>query len=358
MYTELPRLIDKYSRQQFRQLVSEYLDLATADSVYDQFCLRRVNEIEVVSGVDVWELHLKNQLRLISEQYKQYLRVETTQIDPLVTQYMERQVLTTRKGTQTTTLNHSNARTDNLSISSTGSSTPGITETRRTVGQSTSGGTDNTDSGQTLDRTSTETRDTTRTDALQDKTTYNTTNTATNDSRTMNAQLPQSISYGSTGTSGRDSGLPGSLDWSVATAQQENDSTQTTENTGTDTVDHTGTSKDTGTVTTKETGSPTGYDRNTYQGTTDSDVTETVSRTGRDSETRTDSHTGTQTMQTTGTDTVGTDQDDNVKERMTGRTGSPQELLDAARQYILKTNAFEWLCARLNENFVWMGGYY
>lgn len=358
MYTELPRLIDKYTRPQFAQLVSEYLDLATAYSVYDQFCLRRINEIEEIAGVNVWELHLKNQLRLISEQYKQYLRVETTQIDPLVTQYMERQVLSTRRGTQTTTLNHSNARTDNLSISSTGSSTPGVVETRRTVGQSTSGGTDNTDTGETLDRTSKETRDTTRTDNLQDQTTYDTTNETTSDSRAMNSQLPQSVSYSSGGTSSRDSGLPGSMDWTVATAQQENDGTQTVTNEGTETTGHTGTSKDTGTITTTESGSPTGYNRNTYSGTTDNDVTETVTKTGSDAQTRTDTHTGTQTLTTTGTDTVGNDQDDNTRERLTGRTGSPQELLEAARTYILRTNAFEWLCDRLNENFVWMGGYY
>lgn len=358
-YTILPRLIDAYTRTEFAQLVSGYLDLATAYDVYDQFCLRRLNTIEDVNGVNVWELHLKNQLRLIAEQYKAYLRVQTTDFDPMVSEYVERQILTTSHGTDTTTLNHSTTRTDDLTTAQTGSSTPGVTETRRTIAEGTIGGTDNTDRGETLDRTSTETRNTTRTDDLSDTVTHNTTETATTDQRAISAQLPHSITHYTTGTAGRDSGIPSDLGWDTATAQQESDGKTTTSRTGTDKTDHEGTVKDTGTVTTAETGSPTGYDRNTYGQESSGETTETITRTGRDATTNQTTHTGTQSSAVSGIDTVGRQKDDDVRERMTGRHGqAPAEMLEKARTYILRTNAFEWLCNQLNENFIWMEVYY
>lgn len=347
-YEILPRLIEKYTEEEFVDIVSpDYLDTVTAQALYQNFAFRRVNTAEKIAGKDVWEHHIKQQLRLIGGQYQNYLRVETTKIDPLVTDYIERQILRTGSGTIKGNGSVTNEKTGSSTTTTENVFTPNTTETKNTTGKTTTEGTDNTDSGETLDRTSTETRNTT------DTTTGTTSESKTGDNRQVTAQLPHSEGYNTTGTAGRNSGLPSALDWYSMTTQAEAD--EETETTGNSNETVTGS----GTITTAETGSPTSFSDNEYNSEVNLTQAETTTKTGTETTEGTVSVSDTGSATQTTQDSRTTAEDSDTRERATGRSGrSPQELLDLARNYVLKTNSFKWLCDELNENFVWLEVYY
>lgn len=344
---EYPRLVEKYTETEFKTLTSDLIDELTATNLYYHFCLRRVNETEKINNLDIWELHFKSALRLLSSQYSEYLRIENIKIDPMVTDYIERQIRTKNAGTTETTT------AGTITETSTNGGTTTTTETPRTIRtttrniNNTENSTDNLTQSQTLDTNTTETRNTTDTTA---GTTSDST-TAANDTREMQRTLPNTTYYTNYGVNtARDSSMPQRLVWTDASTQGERDSKETTTANGSNNTETTAT----GTITTATTGNPTGTTAETYSGNSTGTETATEEAGGTSTTAAETTGTGSRTGNNSGTNSTESTAAGQTREQYTGRHGqAPQDLLDRAREYILRTNAFEWLCIKLNANFLW-----
>lgn len=172
------------------------IDEATQTAIVNWFQFRKV------SDNDKFVAYFQRLLKANEEQYINYMRIQTVQFDPLVTQYMER--LLNRDGSSSekdkdTTVNTGNDTVNTSGTAKTNNSDNSVTDSR--------GVDSTTQNGETGDKS-------------------------------MNAQLPQS----STGAS---AGLPDNLNWNYATQQDErkgtsknnskSESTGKTTNTGTST---------------------------------------------------------------------------------------------------------------------------
>ena len=149
-FDSLPRLGELYTLDEFKENVCQgetFIDSVTAESLYYYFLTRKVCSVETmqVKGgetVNYFELFFRRHLQKYSPQYLQYLRVQTTEIDPMVTQYMERLIdrvnvnsrKTERSNTDTTS--GTNKQTTNTNDSRNG--TQNVTE--NTSGDKTTGG--------------------------------------------------------------------------------------------------------------------------------------------------------------------------------------------------------------------------
>ena len=203
----IKQLIDAYTIKEFETLTNKYIDKATADNLYNHFIFRYIDDPEEIKtgkdeeNVSIWEKHFLAKLSEVESQYNQYLRIETIQIDPMVTEYFE-------------SWDETKGNAKNISdVTNSGTS---ITTNSGTSGNDT----------------------TTTTNENDD------TNSTTNaDTLTMTAQLPQSISYNSA-----TSGLPNSLDWRTASSQAESKTESTTNTTASkneqSTIKNTGTTTD------------------------------------------------------------------------------------------------------------------
>lgn len=172
------------------------IDEATQTAIVNWFQFRKV------ADNDKFVAYFQRLLKANEEQYINYMRIQTVQFDPLVTQYMER--LLNRDGSSSekdkdTTVNTGNDTVNTSGTAKTNNSDNSVTDSR--------GVDSTTQNGETGDKS-------------------------------MNAQLPQS-------STGAGAGLPENLNWMYATQQDErkgtsknnskSESTGKTTNTGTST---------------------------------------------------------------------------------------------------------------------------
>ena len=172
------------------------IDEATQTAIVNWFQFRKV------SDNDKFVAYFQRLLKANEEQYLNYMRIQTIQFDPLVTQYMER--LLNRDGVNSekdkdTTVNTGNDTINTSGTAKTNNSDNSVTDSR--------GSDSTTQNGETGDKS-------------------------------MNAQLPQS-------STGAGAGLPANMNWNYATQQDErkgtsknnskSESTGKTTNTGTST---------------------------------------------------------------------------------------------------------------------------
>lgn len=314
---------------------------------------------------DKFGAFFNRELILRNRQYNQYLRTETVEFDPMVSDYVERQIL--RDDTQAGTVNATQNETSNGTVTDTDSTTGnGTTSTtrhdegtsnRKLVSENTSSNTQSgtskqTNSGndKTVENSSTETdRSTTNT------TTSTSTQTAEQDAQALQGTTPDSSVYPA-------AGFPEGLAWQYASGQSETKSSGTTENTGndethinengSDTVNRTSTLTHGHIIDSTDSGTSSGTinGTSTEDGTTENDGTEQV--------TRNDTTTREHESESTGTRQQTTEQNDNrtissdTRERTSGRHEAPQDMLQRAVDFITGCNAMAWLLAHLDSCFM------
>lgn len=307
------------------------------DRVYEQFYDRRICDNDIGKFVRFMNRNLKYK----EHQFLEYLRVETTDFDPMVTNYVERWVQSSLNGTRVSDSTSDLSQTTETSTSGKGTDSS-ITETDSTSTTNIDRSTTDTTVSST-DETMSKSTDTS--DVTKQTTTgevHGETDTATT-VKTLQADLPQTSAYG-------DAGMPPNLNFSYASSQSQTDTSQeSVEDTTSSTEQDTNRSVETGeqgttntSVDSTSTGKNTGTDSTTGTSTATSNGTSTTE--GESTTTVTGGNTGntTDTSQTQG----------DTKERATGRGGAPQDLLNSARNYILKTNSILWLLDQLEICFM------
>lgn len=318
-------------------------------------------------------------------QFQQYARMENTDFDPMVNMYMERllnnttsQKVTADNDARTTTTGETTStgldttKTEQVTDSEGTSRTTGTTEqdthttnnSKQTVDGTTGNKTTSTVDvvGHVEGSTASDT-DVTETNHDEGSSTEKTSGSTS--SKQLNAQLPNSTTYGS--------GMPATLTWSATSSQQESADTNTEDKQGTTKADGTRTGSTEVSANSEEdsTSKTTGQidDNGTNHTTTDTEDTGTSNTTGTNTANTTDSgkqsidgtvtrnssNTGnaTQTQVNEGNTTTETEASAQDKERYSGRRVlTPQAALDEARDYITRTNAFTWYLAQLEKAFV------
>lgn len=331
-----------------------------------------------------FERYYKRTLLNTWDRYIDLLRIEKTEIDPLVADYFENQLVHTGENTgsksgttsNTTAYGKTDTLTHNVTVTEDNTITDDVTDTR-TLNLA-KGNTRTNDLADSHTRTDNLAYDNTRTDNLansntrtddlenSDTRTDNLTTTTDNKTARADAVNPQSIEYSGT-TAGS---LPG-LDWQYMSNQAQEEGEGSEHNTGT--VTNRGTN--TGTVTNQGTQTGTVTDQGTNTGTVTNAGTNTGTITDAGTETGTDTlvkdadkvedkekhTTGTDTHALTGEDEITGSTSENTsgtdthtdRERHTGRTGIlPQEALRKAKAYIQKSRAFDWLKDELEPCFI------
>lgn len=321
------------------------LDPATIEALTDWFGLR------YLCDDDHFSVFFTREINMLQWQYDQMRRLESVQFDPMVSQYMERWANRTGDDTHNiqTNTEGTNKQETTGTNNGTSTSTPGVTETTETVSRpNTTTTTTGTSEGTTSGNSTTE-GNTKEANGGTSETTGSTQSKTRN--HALSGVLPDSSTYG-TGTAAGEDGMPNVLNWTYASGQTgsvgSDDSTTgnktTTSNEGSGesstTVDSTATTNTESTSTTAVSGT---------------DTTETTTtRSGSDSTVNQGTTSGTVDGQTTG---KSTEQGSNSfshtdKEISTGRGEAPQDMLDRARSYILKMNAFDWLRKQLDSCFL------
>ena len=266
------------------------IDEATQQNLLDWFQFRQVCDD------DRFGIYFHRLLRAAEWQYNQQLRLESVEWDPMVSDYMERQIRTNDSDSGNSKTTRSGTRNQTSESETTGT---GKSET------STTGETNNTSNNES-DGTS--------------NTTHTGETEQTQHSSGLTGTTPDTALYPATG-------YPESLAWVYASGQQEAKS----EGTGNDSSTDNTTTHDEGTTTDHGTSSGTA---NTTDNTT-SNTTGTVKDTDNSTEEGTNSnhHTG------------------DTGERYSARHESAHDLMDRARNYIRRTNAFLWLVDMLGAAF-------
>lgn len=180
------------------------IDEATQTAIVNWFQFRKV------SDNDKFVAYFQRLLKANEEQYINYMRIQTVEFDPLVTQYMER--LLNRDGSSSekdkdTTVNTGNDTVNTSGTAKTNNSDNSVTDSR--------GVDSTTQNGETGDKS-------------------------------MNAQLPQS-------STGAGAGLPKNLNWKYATQQDERKGTSKNNSKSESTGKTTNTGTSTGTATNNQT---------------------------------------------------------------------------------------------------------
>lgn len=290
------RLFEKYSLEEFKNLISEYLDPVTAELIYNKFMFRYISENEIINNVDIWELHFLNHLERIYKQYKEYIRIETVKADWMVWDYLERE----------------------LKINDDSSETNSGTNSNTTTGTTTAadGGSDR----KTYENTNT----LTGTDTSEYNGSY--TDTRSEDveagGKQLNKSMPQTMTYSG-------SGFPSSLSWADPSAQTESKSNSDTD------ISENGSNENETTATTSRNGTDSGTETYTHGKTTNTSVINETSG------------------ENAGERNVKSEHIERV--RQTGRSGvNPAIALETARKYIKETNAANWLIDELQEHFIYI----
>lgn len=329
----------------------------TQTAIIDWFQFRQVCDNARFS------IYFRRQASLYAGQYNKLLSMDQTEWDPMVADFMERQ--RKHRDGSTTTTNGVTGGEETSTSTSTGSGTA----TGGTTGSHTSSGSDgrtvNREDASTQDGTSAGTSDETGTESS--KATGSTSSTAstsreetgtehgteTSSDRRLAGQMPDSSAYGQ--------GLPTSLNWAYTSTQEEAGANKASDIsrgnivTGSDNSsgetesqssgEHgrkgstTGTTHNESTGTGKETAEGTHSDEGTEETThNDKTTSETQGETKRNSSATNSSETAHQG-------------DGEEKERYSGRHEAPQDLLDRAYTYVLRSNALKHLIKWLEPCF-------
>lgn len=367
----MSQICDIYTKSQWLEKVmhgDKYVDQATGEALYRHYAFWE----PCTDDLTQWETWVEDALYTYSTQYINLVRIQTTEIDPLVSEYMERQIK--RYGTAASIASDSSSRDTHSKDTRTDTPDAVTTTTHKydhttltKVEHDTTDTASSKDSHNTIDKPLLS--DTTTYDADRTTSHYGATS-ATDDQtrpgqetsrqRGISGQLPQTTQYAA------DAGMPADLNWHYATAQQEGDTsthrdggttTHTAaehddwqEHTGGTTVTHTGSKDTTSTGETNGTTRRTGTDTTTATAktnATDGD-TDTTHTTGKTSNVEGES---TATEKGTGRHTADTITNGEDREIYSGRHASPQDMLDAARKYVEHTNAFMWLCRQMDACF-------
>lgn len=337
-------------------------------------------------------MYFNRQLRLLERQYLLYLRNDMTTWDPMVVEYMERQLLVDEKSTSTNsregdstttrrgTTSHESSGTDVVDTTGNSGNTRTLDTQRTTNGTTSLSGTDR------VERDSTRTDNLTHTRDLTDTRTDDTTTTGSesemksdvSDTKHLEGATPDSSTYGTGSTIGiappevgmpeisHEVGAPGKLNWTytggqaedVAVADSVTRSSTETKNTGTVSSVSSGNTSDSGTVDTVESASTTYGRKETDQSSVDESGTISDQGTRTDKQTTkygrvlTDTNDMTDSQATSGTETGESSRDTTHKERYTGRHESPTELLRKAQAYIIGSNSLKWLLDNLETCFL------
>lgn len=283
--------------------------------VEDWFQFRRITDNER------FPIYFNRKVRLLQRQYSQLYRAEYTEIDPMVANYLEREVSFDRA---LEILKNSDANTSSTSNSDTTS-----TRTPNLKTSTTDSGTVNTDNtGTVKDVANSSISSDFNNDSVSDSTASNKSHVTS-----MNGKLPQNETYGI--------GFPAQLDWKNASEQNENDSTDSS----------------TSNTTTNDTGHSTSDTDSTNTQTLNTQVLETRNLNGSSTTTGTDDTksniSGTVTSNNKLNETDSHKDRTSTQEILTGRTGIlPSQALESYRNYVYSTNAMEWLLRELEVCFM------
>lgn len=317
------------------QLLADWFGFRTIvdDDKFTTFFLREIN-------IDAW-------------QYKELLRLESIEIDPMVSNYIERWVR--RKGTNTSNITRSESSNGTTTgrTTSNGSSTssPGVTEETETITTPNTTVTTHGDASGTSSGESESTRSGESTSKGTNKS--KTTNEGEGSRKALSGVLPDSSTYATGGSAGIDiNGFPNALNWGYTNTQngERTNSKDSSSNEGETNQEDTDSSTESGTqsaTTSSESSSTT-----TTSGTDTS--TTTTTRRGSDETTTTDTRTDEGTSESSSN---GTEKGDNTfnnedREISTGRGEAPQDMLKRAKEWFSTMNAFKWLTGKLDNCFL------
>ena len=315
-----------------------------------------------------WARFYQMYLRKYKWQYYQLLRLESTEWDPMVADYMERQILRNNEGSvrrdgSTLTKGKVNSSNDSGTTTTVKGKTvvDGTENTTESGKKNTNTTLDHTESGNTT--TSTDTVNGGKDEVSQthnNNTSSQNTNvvdsTTKSDTKGLTGTTPDSSIYGGT--------FPENFNWNYTSGQTESMVTQDTDTTTTDTGSGTdsGTQNTTTTFGGTQNVDTTGTSQSSLTG--DDSVNETSSGTVNVDTDTTTTDESTTTVKGNGSanstsetnvmdaeDTTTTSQDD-TRERYTGRHESPQDLMERARNYIMLSNAFGWLTDKMDKCFI------
>ena len=281
---------------------------------------------------DHFERFFKRKMNITALRYAQLSRIELSAFDPLVAEYVEREVLAENSKTTIGSVDKTVSGTTSGTTGSQTTRTPNLTEV---IDRDTTGSHSTTDGGSDV-------REHEGERASEQGGTDTTSRTGSNSSENVNVQknAPMSIDY-----AGATAGQIPSLNWGSMTAQAQGKNTGS--ETGSESVQHGLT----------EEGSDSSTDTTTYgkteQGTTSGTDDQTRTQTGTETTVVSGTSSGT-TSQTEGVDSTGTESGSGqTHEIETGRHGlTPQEAFRTAVSYLKTSSAFEWLAKELDECFM------
>lgn len=352
------------------------LDTATVQMLIDRFYFREICDDERM------QRYWNRTLDVVRDRYRDILRIETIKFDPLVSKYFE--------GEYTVNGTKSGERVKVSNINSTNSKTGSKNEiyedytTDRTSGESDWSQDGTSHEGRETESTSDNLREDNRTGRDTRLTTGNSNNSSTTIGQTTDVnessgtssnisheaikQAPMNASGVQTIASGVDKGKLTGLDFDYASMYKQDDSTGATTNESTDTQNSNSTTTDSGTNTTNATGNTTstGRESEDLHNVTEDSLDKTYHDEGgehhidqgqRDNNGLRNTGTSeTGTGHTSGTDNItDTGSEYSVRhERYTGRDNVlPQDALKSAMNYLQNySTAFEWLCNKLEINFI------
>lgn len=302
MNKTLNQLINETSEE---AVFGDILDSATNQELLDYFYYR------YLCDNDKFIHFFQRNLKIYKKQYVNYLRTENVEFDPMITRYLERQVLNstennltesdsavstnTKTGSNTGTIN---VKTDNIG---TGNGTDGVTTNESGTTYLTS------------DKDNTNTR----------------TGSETTRQRAVNSLFPQANVASAT------VGMSDNVSMAYASSMTDTNATKTTNESGTDNTDYT----ENGRTTDQLTSTRNTTDRNVFDGT----QVQTNNLSNSSSESKTNDV----------TKSASDKGSSNLRERLTGRENyDSATLLSHARDYVRETNAFMWLTSKLEKCFI------
>ena len=357
----------------------------TIDEIYAWYQFRRVCDNER------FQAYFNRELKLLERQYLLLLRSDMTTWDPMVSDYMERQIQADEQGTskmtvsgsktgkQTGTKKNDKGGSDTIESESDSHATRTLDTQQDTTGHGALSGTDTVTSNSTREDDLTRKRDenTTRTDDLTSSSKTDRMDNEISDAKTLAGSTPDSSTYGTGGSIGlkapaegmpevlHEIGAPDKLDWKYTSQQSEAVGTSdkvgrevaTSTDSGTVTTEGGSTETDSGTVTMNGE-SATKYGRT-------SDDTQKVEQTGtiKDATGSTGSVVTKYGSESTDTIDMADSQTSNEeqagesgktldhKERYSGRHEAPPDLLQKAQSYIMNSNSLKWLIRNLEPVF-------
>lgn len=279
-----------------------------------------------------FERFFKRKMNITALRYAQLSRIELSAFDPLVAEYVEREILAENSKTTAGTVDKTVSGTTSGTTGSQTTRTPNLTEV---IDRDTTGTRSNTEGGS--DEVE---RDSSHQSAQGGSDTTQTEGDANDKHVEVGKAAPQSISY-----QGAQAGSIPNLDWSYITSQGQAENTTHSENETTTTYGSTTTGSDSGTETTT-------YGK-TEHGTESGTDDQTRTQTGTETTVVSGTSSGT-TSQTEGVESTGTESGSGqTHEIETGRHGlTPQEAFRTAVSYLKTSSAFEWLARELDECFL------